>query len=86
MGEDLDSGDVEYDSARALMDGVRIAADRMKSRLPAHVDLEQVVSAGYLALARALADREDAEGSFEDDAIQRVSEAMVATLRTASKR
>ena len=87
MGVHLDSGDLEYDSTRALMAAVRVAADRIKSRLPAHVDLEQVVSAGYLALAKAQASREEeSEKSFEDDAISRVSAAMVAALRTTSPR
>ena len=82
MGEDLDAGEVEYDSARALTDAVRVAADRIKGRLPPHVDLEQVVHAGYVALAEALEYRKEAsEKSFEDEAIRRVSAAMVAVFR-----
>jgi len=83
MGEERDSYEVRDETVRALVAGVRIAAERIKHRLPPHVDVNDVVSAGYLALAQALADwDEGAGGSFEDHVMKRASAAMVAALRT----
>jgi hypothetical protein len=79
MSDDLESCDLQL---RALMAGVRTAADRMKSRLPADVDVNDVVSAGYLALTQALAYWQDgSDEAFEVHATRRASAAMLAVLR-----
>jgi hypothetical protein len=79
MSDHLESCDLQL---RALMAGVRTAADRMKNRLPAHVDVNDVVSAGYLALTQALAYWQDgSEEAFEVHATRRASAAMLAVLR-----
>lgn len=82
---DLDSCDLHHETMRGLMAGVRTAADRMKGRLPAHVDVNDVVSAGYLALTQALAYWQDgSEEPFEIHAMKRASAAMVSALRTTN--
>jgi hypothetical protein len=82
MSDELESCDLQL---RALMAGVRTAADRMKSRLPAHVDVHDVVSAGYLALTQALAYwQEGSEEAFEVHATRRASAAMLSVLRGSS--
>jgi len=85
MGDELDSCELDYDTMRALMAGVRTAADRLKSRLPPHLDVNDVVSAGYLALVKARAYWEEgSEDSFEVYATNRASAAMVAALRATT--
>lgn len=78
MSDNLESCDLQL---QALMAGVRTAADRMKNRLPAHVDVNDVVSAGYLALTQALAYWDGSEETFELHATRRASAAMLAVLR-----
>lgn len=85
MGNDLDAVDIHEETMRALMAGVRRAADRMKHTLPAHVDVNEVVSAGYLALTQALAYWQDgSREAFEVHAMRRASAAMVAVGRVTN--
>lgn len=64
---------------------VRQLARRLASRLPAHVELDDLVSAGALGLVEA-ADRFDADRgvSFADFARRRVEGAMLDTLRAST--
>jgi hypothetical protein len=85
MGDELESWDVQYEIVRVLMAGVRTAASRMKSGLAADVHVNDVVSAGYLALAQSLAYWQDgSEEPFLAYATRRASAAMVAAVRGAS--
>ncbi len=82
MSDELDPCDLHEETVSVLMAGVRTTAERMKSRLPAHVGVNDVVNAGYIALTQALAYwQEDSEDSLEGYAMKRASAAMVATLR-----
>lgn len=70
----------------ALMGRVRSAAFRLKQRLPPHIDVNDLVSAGYLGLTRALEQwKEDAgpgeRDGFEVYALQRARGAMLDELR-----
>jgi RNA polymerase sigma factor FliA len=70
----------------ALMGRVRTAAFRLKQRLPPHIDVNDLVSAGYLGLTRALEQwKEDAgpgaQDGFEVYALQRARGAMLDELR-----
>jgi hypothetical protein len=85
MSDDLEPCDLPHDTVRVLMAGVRTCVDRMKGRLPAHVDVNDVVSAGYLALTQALAYwQDDSEDPLEVHAMKRATAAMVAALRTTN--
>jgi DNA-directed RNA polymerase specialized sigma subunit len=85
MSDDLEAHDLHHETMQALMVAVRTAADRMKSRLPVCVDVNDVVSAGYLALTQALAYWQDAsDETFEAHALNRASAAMVAASRNSS--
>jgi DNA-directed RNA polymerase specialized sigma subunit len=83
MTDDLDGNDLQEETMRVLMAGVRVAAERMQPRLPAEVHVNDVVSAGYLALTQALAYWQDAgdEVAFEAHAMKRASAAMLAVAR-----
>ncbi len=66
----------------ALVESVRRAALRLKKRLPAHVELDDLISAGNLGLAQALAyGRFEAPSAFEAYALQRATGAMLDALR-----
>jgi RNA polymerase sigma factor for flagellar operon FliA len=57
-------------------------AGRLKQRLPPHVDLDDLIAAGNLGLAQALANGQVGEpGAFEAYALQRASGAMLDELR-----
>lgn len=65
-----------------LIERVRKLAARMKKRLPPHVDFDDLVAAGNLGLARALAQgRIDDVGAFEAYALRRATGAMLDELR-----
>lgn len=85
MSNDLEAYDDHEETMRALMAAVRTAADRMKQSLPTHVDVNEVVSAGYLALTQALAYWQEGSAEvFEVHAMRRASAAMVAVGRTTN--
>ncbi len=70
----------------ALMARVRRAAFKLKKRLPQHIDVNDLVSAGYLGLTRALehwnSEAEQGErDAFEAYALQRARGAMLDELR-----
>lgn len=66
-----------------LIARVKQAARRLKRRLPAHVDVDDLISAGYLGLAQALASFEGTEAhALEAYALQRATGAMLDELRS----
>ena len=66
----------------ALMESVRKVALRLKRRLPSHVELDELISAGNLGLAQALAHgRIDEPNAFGAYALQRATGAMLDELR-----
>lgn len=74
-----DSRDFDLSS---LIDRVRKMAARMKKRLPPHVDIDDLIGAGYLGLSQALAHGEVGDpGAFEAYALQRAMGAMLDELR-----
>jgi RNA polymerase sigma factor for flagellar operon FliA len=80
------SGRMSDPMMHALMGRVRTAAFRLKQRLPPHIDVNDLVSAGYLGLTRALEQwKEDAgpgqRDGFEVYALQRARGAMLDELR-----
>lgn len=65
---------------------VKGAAHRMKRRLPHHVDVDDLVAAGYLGLARALANwREGSDDAFEAYALRCATGAMLDELRAGDQ-
>lgn len=66
----------------ALVESVRKVAARLKRRLPPHIELDDLISAGHLGLARALATgRVEDPNAFEAYALQRATGAMLDELR-----
>ncbi len=81
MARNLDNV-VPSHTVHALMTRIRRIAFRMKKRLPAHIDANDLISAGYLGLTQALSNWQAGElGAFEAYAIQRATGAMLDDLR-----
>jgi RNA polymerase sigma factor for flagellar operon FliA len=82
MSDDLETTEAPLELVRALMNRVRRIAFRMKQRLPSYIDANDLVSAGYVGLTKALANWDaDDQGGFEAYAIQRATGAILDELR-----
>jgi RNA polymerase sigma factor FliA len=82
MSFELEANDLPDHLLQSLMTRVRRIAFRMKQRLPAHIDVNDLISAGYLGLTQALANWQGGEqGAFEAYSVRRATGAMVDELR-----
>jgi len=77
------AGDPMHEMVHTSLPGVRFLANRMASRLPAHVDVEDLIQVGLVGLLQS-ADRFDPERGvkFQTYANRRVEGAMLDYLRS----